>query len=214
MISTRHLSALPGINELKRICQALAMLDAIAMENWEYRYYSFDAHWGNDEMLASMRNGSGDSYFILFTPVGAVIKGYAHESTMARHTVHSGRVWPGVLDHVPPEFEKLLNDPALALEETSFCIWRRQNDPEWQTGRIDFPDDEDPDGSGGLLFALNGDVGTYAEWAAEYYERAVPVESVAEVYSHKPLTPQLVLRLSSNRSLEDLQFDIAEIGYP
>ena len=23
----------------------------ILMPDWQYRYYSFDAHWGNDEML-------------------------------------------------------------------------------------------------------------------------------------------------------------------
>ena len=45
-ISTRNLEGLPDVTRLKRLLQSLAMLDAILMPEWEYRYYSFNAHWG------------------------------------------------------------------------------------------------------------------------------------------------------------------------
>ena len=213
MISTRHLSALPGIDELKLCCQSVAMLDAIVMDDWEYRYYSFDAHWGDNEMLASMRDGSGDSYFILFNSAGAIIKGFAHESTMAAYATDSGQVWPGVLDHVPEEFEQALIDPAFVREETSFCIWRKYDDSKWQIGKIEFPDEVDPDGSADLLFMLDGNPKTYQQWASEYYERTIPLDTVTEVYKHKPLTQQLVSSLNSERLLDDLKSDLDEIGY-
>jgi hypothetical protein len=213
MISSSSLNALPGIDELKRICQSVATLDALVMEDWEYRYYSFNANWGEDEMLASMRNGSGDSYFILFNSAGAIIKGYAHESPMAGYAADSGQVWPGVLEGVPPEFEAILNDPAFAVEETSFCVWRKHGDSKWQTGRIEFPDEEDPDGSVDLLFILDGDPMTYTKWASDYYERSIPAAAVAEVYAHKPLTQHLVSSLNPDRLLEDLESDLDEIGY-
>lgn len=213
MISTKSLSDLPGIDELKRISQSLAMLDAILMPDWEYRYYSFDANWGEDEMLASMRNGSGDSYFILFNSAGAIIKGNAHESAMARHSVDTGQVWPGVLDQVPEEFEAVLNDPAFVPEETSFCVWRKHGDSSWQLGKIDFPADDFADGSGELLFMLDGKSETYATWAAEYYERDVPVDAVSEICAHKPLTQELISNLNPDRLLEDLEPDVDEIGY-
>ena len=63
MISTRDLSLLPAIKQLKLLAQSLAMLDAIIEPEWEFRYYSFNAHWGREEAMASMRNGSGDDYF-------------------------------------------------------------------------------------------------------------------------------------------------------
>lgn len=44
MISTRQLGALPDIATLERLCQSLALLDAILSREWEYRYYSFNAH--------------------------------------------------------------------------------------------------------------------------------------------------------------------------
>jgi hypothetical protein len=204
---------LPDIDELMRICQSVAMLDAILEPDWEYRYYSFDANWGDDEMLASMRDGSGDSYFILFNSAGAVIKGYAHESAMAGHSVDTGEVWPGVLDDVPPEFETILNDPAFVREETSFCTWRRRGDLVWQTGKIKFPDSEYPDGSEDLLFILDGKPETYAAWASEYYERPIPLDAVKVVFAHKPLTQQLVSRLNPARSHEELEGEVDEIGY-
>lgn len=213
MISSRSLRELPNIDELKRISQSLALLDAILMPDWEYRFYSFDANWSDDEMLASMRNGSGDSYFILFNSSGAIIKGYAHESAMAAHSAETGEVWPGVLDQVPPEFEAVSNDPALVPEETSFCIWRKRGDLEWQTGKIEFPDADNADGSEHLLFILDGKPETYAAWASEYYERPIPAAAVKEIYAHKPLTQQLVSRLNADRLLEELESDLDEIGY-
>lgn len=213
MISSRTLRELPNVDELKRIFQSLALLDAILMPDWEYRYYSFDANWSDEEMLASMRDGSGDAFFILFNSFGAVIKGYAHESAMAAHSADTGEVWPGVLDHVPPEFEAVLNDPAFVAEETSFCMWRKRSELAWATGKIEFPDHDYPDGSEDLLFILDGKPETYAAWASDYYERPIPVDAVKEIYAHKPLTQQLVSRLNRDRSLAELEEDLDKIGY-
>ena len=214
MISSRSLAELPGIDELKRISQSIATLDAIMMDEWDYRYFSFDANWGDGETLASMRNGSGDSYSILFNSFGAIIKGYGHESEMAAYTVDSGKVWPGVLDELPPEFEAVLTDPAFVAEETSFCIWRKYSDSKWQTGKVEFPDGEDPDGSEDLLFMLDGIPKTYQQWAMEYYEKDVPLDAVKAVYEHKPLTQPLVSSLNPERRIEDLESDLDEIRYP
>jgi hypothetical protein len=214
MISSRSLAELPGIDEVKRISQSIATLDAIMMDEWDYRYFSFDANWGEGEMLATMRDGTGDSYFILFNSFGATIKGYGHESEMAGYTVDSGKVWSGVIDELPPEFEAVLTDPALVAEETSFCIWRLYSDSRWQTGKIDFPEAEDPDGSEDLLFMLDGNPDTYRRWASEYYEKDIPLDAVKAIYEHKPLTQQLVSRLNSERRIEDLESDLNEIRYP
>ena len=214
MISSRTLAELPGIDEVKRISQSIAMLDAIMTDEWEYRYFSFDAKWGEGEMLATMRDGNGDSYFILFNSFGAIIKGYGHESAMAAFTVDSGKVWPGVLDELPPEFEAVLTDPAFVAEETSFCIWRKYSDSHWQTGKIEYPDAEFVDGSEDNLFMLDGIPKTYQQWATEYYGKAVPLDAVKAVYEHKPLTQQLVSSLNPERRIEDLESDLDEIRYP
>ncbi|MGY5610077.1 hypothetical protein ACXHJ2_18310 [Paenibacillus sp. ALE3] len=46
------------------------------MPEWEYRYYSYNAHWDENEQMASMRDGEGDHYFALFQPTGLIIKGF------------------------------------------------------------------------------------------------------------------------------------------
>ena len=51
---------LPSIQEVRRIAQSLAMLDAILSPEWDDRYHSFNSAWGLNEEMASMRNGSGD----------------------------------------------------------------------------------------------------------------------------------------------------------
>ena len=214
MLSTRDLSPLPDVDRLKALTQSLAMLDAILCPEWQYRYYSFNAHWAPNEAMASMRNGQGDDFFALFTPVGAILKGFAHESAMTPYQHHPPRVWPGVLETVPAVFQSFLSEPAFDIEATTFCIWRQYGDASWQRGAITFPDSYDPDGSAGLLAILDGDPQTYWTWAADYYEQPVSLAAVTAIYQHQPLTRELVARLNPDITLEDLAADITEIAYP
>jgi hypothetical protein len=214
MISTYSLSQLPDIADLRALSQSLAMLDAILCPEWEYRYYSFNAHWSEDEMMASMRNGSGDEYFILFSPVGAIIKGFAHEAPMTPYAFDPPHVWPGVLDAVPSVFAAFLTEPAFIIEDTTFCVWRTYQDPVWQRGAIEFPDDPNPDGSQQLLAILDGDPQTYQAYTETNYERSIAIDAVIHVYNHQPLTNALVQALNPNRSLADIAADQQEIGYP
>src|SRR4051794_4341165 len=98
MISTRDRSGLPGIDDLKRLMQSTAVLDAVLSPDWEYRWYSFNAKWSKGEQMGSMRNGSGDDLFAHFTKAGCFIKGFWHESEMTPYRKEPKSVWPGVLD--------------------------------------------------------------------------------------------------------------------
>ena len=57
MISTRKLSLLPPIDQLRSVLQAMAMLDAILSPEWEYRYYSFNARWSKGATYWSIEAG-------------------------------------------------------------------------------------------------------------------------------------------------------------
>jgi hypothetical protein len=214
MVARNRLAVLPDIEPLKKLSQSLAMLDAIMSPEWEYRYYSFNSKWAEGEMMASMRNGSGDEYFIRFNSHGAIMKGFAHESCMSPWATDSGQLWPGVLDGVPDEFKDFLSEAAFSIEDTTFCIWRSHSDSSWQVGKIDFPEGDDPDGSEDLLYMLDAKPSTYKGFAEEYYERAVDLAAVGYIYQHKPLTDEIVKMLNADRSKEDLKSDIEEIGYP
>jgi hypothetical protein len=214
MISTRDLSLLPDINRLKALMQSLAMLDSILMNDWEYRYYSFDSHWNKNSSMASMRNGEGDEFFAVFMPFEAILKGFAHESAMSPYRVNPPNVWHGVLDNVPSVFTEFLSEPAFSPLDTTFCIWRMHDDSLWQCGKIGYPDKKDPDGSESLLAMLDGKPETYQIWAEEYYNQTINFAAVKQIYEHQPLTEELITLLNSKAAIEDVLKEAVVIGYP
>ena len=212
--STQNLAALPDAGKLKALCQSLAMLDTIISPEWESRYYSFNDHWSDETSLASMRDGSGDDYFILFVPAGVVIKGFAHESEMSPYRVRPPLVWPGILDALPEDLEIPLSDSAFSLEDVTFCIWNTVQDQQWKRGDISFPDAEFSDGSEDLLAILDENPETYQQYAEEYHEREISIEAIKHIYEHQSLTTSILMAINPEVTWEDLEEDIAEIGYP
>ena len=211
--STQNLSALPDITGLKKLCQSLAMLDAVIYPDWQGRYYSFDDCWDTDVSLASMRDGSGDHFFILFTSVGVVIKGFAHESAMSPYRANPPSAWPGIYESVPEGLKTALSDPALSMEDVTFCIWHSTGDSYWIRGDIAFPHTSDPDGSADLLALLDGNPKSYQGWAEEYYEREIDLSAVEHICDHKPLTNSIIRLLNCDIALDNLAADVKEIGY-
>jgi hypothetical protein len=214
MISTRDLTALPRIEILKKLTQSLAMLDAIIMKEWDYRYYSFNSKWAEGEQMASMRNGEGDGWYCGFGLLGAFLKGFDHESEMSPWSMETSKVWPGVLDSVPDDFKSFATEPAFSMQDTTFCIWRGIQDAQWNTGRISYPDGHDPDGSEWMLSIFDGKPGTYKAWAEDYYECSVGLSAVQQIYGHVPLTQELVQALNATAEFESVLANAVEIDYP
>jgi hypothetical protein len=208
-ISTRERRKLPPVPVLGRICRSLAMLDAILSPEWDYRYFSFNSKWDEalNERMGSMRNGSGDEYFILFSLAGDIMKGFAHESVMSPWTREEGKVWPGLLDSVPAEFSSFLSEPAFNMKDATFCIWRKLSDSEWKHGPIAFPNGDDPDGSAHLLWALDGNSAEYVQFAKDYFEVHVPITSVNSVFGHEALTVELVASLNPEKANLSIRID-------
>ncbi|MGW2939393.1 hypothetical protein ACWDA7_48635 [Streptomyces sp. NPDC001156] len=210
---------LPDIAIVREHCRSMAILEAVLSPEWADRYHSFNDHWSETESMASMRNGSGDEYSIVFSTAGAYIRGFDHESPMSPYAEDGP--WPGVLDDVPDVFRPCVEEPAFSDEEgmplITACMWRETGDDGWKTGSIDFPEEGtvDPDGAG-YLFQLLVDRSpeAFQRWAEDYYETPVDLEAVRHVYSSRPLTEGVVSALNAEITLADLAEDIAEIGYP
>ena len=209
-VNTRNPGERPDIPTFRRLTRSLAVLDAILSPVWEDRYYSFDAHWAPGKLMASMRNGQGDHWFALIHASGIILFGCDHESPMYR----PDNPWPGVLDGIPPELAPFRDEPAFDTRNTTFCIWRRAAAQAWEHGPVHFPPGDDPDGAGRLLRHLDGHPETYVTFAAEYHEVAVPLDAVAAIYRHEPLTAALVARLNPTLDAADLASDLTEIGFP
>lgn len=209
MISTRDLSALPDVDEMMRLTQSLATLDAILCPEWEFRYFSFNNFWDEGEKLGLMRNGEGDDFLVFFNAIGAIIKGFAVGAPMA---VNAPR--PGVFDSVPEGFRSFLDEPAFSRDATTFCTWRVYGEDSWRIGDIDFPDSEDPDGSQNLLRFLDGRAETYKAWGDEYFGQPLDLTSIDRIYRHVPLTQGLVSRLNPETDFRELSAEVDDIGYP
>jgi len=223
MISTRSLQGLPDIGELDRVARGLAALDAILCEEWELRYYSYNRRWdpAGTARMASMRDGSGDDLFMLFTAAGVVIKGFAHDSPMGwtrpgvKLAVQRGlELVAGALTGFPDELAEFLVEPAFKMHDTSFIVWRQVADDRWHVGDVAWPAPHpDPDGSAVLLSPYAGRPADYVAYAAEYFEKTLAVADVAQVLALAPLDDALLARLGCERSLRALRDDLDEIGY-
>ncbi|MER2099580.1 MAG: hypothetical protein ABS977_21960 [Pseudomonas qingdaonensis] len=204
-------ATLPDIATLRKRAKALAMLDAIVSPEWEYRYFSYNASWFDGEEMASMRNGSGDEWFVHFGPFGAAIKGIAHESPLAGDS----RLVEAVQQQVPPAFAAFLNEAAFSMDWLSYCYWRSPDDAAWQ--KVAAPNvttDHLDDGSVEFLALLIEPASGYVEFAQWYYEQAVPLAAVQQLYDHTPLTADLVAALNPELDFAEAVASAVETGYP
>jgi hypothetical protein len=196
----------------------MAVLEAILSPDWESRRHCHATAWTTKEELASMDNGSGDEYSIVFSSAGAYIRCFDHESVMSPYG--NDGPWPGALDSVPQVFQHYVTEPAFCDETgmpvVTACLWRQNGDDHWQTGTIDFPQDQNnPDGSDWLLALLmDPSPEAFQRFAEDYYEVPVDIEAVRHVYALRPLTREVVSSLNTELTLEDLAEDIAIAGYP
>ena len=103
---------LPEISVVRDRSRAMAMLDAVLSPEWDSRYYSFDSAWSPTEEMASMRDGSGNEYSIVFSTSGAYARGFDHESPMSPYRASPLASWPGLVDTVPEVFRSCVQEPA------------------------------------------------------------------------------------------------------
>ena len=202
---------LPELATIQRRARALAMIEAIVCPEWEDRYYSYNCKWGPDLEMASMRNGSGDDWFLLFGPFGAGIKGLAHESPLAGDPV----LLLAARTSIPEDFQSFLTEPAFSWNAMSFCYWLGKSDRAWN--RVVHPDSERTevdDGSEEFLALLHQPARAYVEFAEWYYEVSIPEESVEALYRYTPLTNSLVQSINPELAVSSVASDAVEIGYP
>jgi hypothetical protein len=182
-----------SINEFKNKLKSLAILDAILMPDWEYRYFSYDSHWDNNEEMASMRTGSGEEYFILFVN-GGVIGKYYHPSYNNINHIN--------FQSIPSIFKGFLSEDAFKLDNISNIFYKTSENNEW----IFLPE----------IFKCNYmflNANDYKKWAQEYYEVDLDSQVIENIFLFKKLTPENINILNPNITFEDLEEDLEEINF-
>ena len=212
-ISTRNLSALPGIDTIRQRLQQMAALDAVFAIEYGSSEYEFHPKWGRSEQMGAFKNGSGDELFAHFTPIGCFMKGFAHESVMTPYRTKPPSHWPGLFSLVPAAFEASLKEPAFDIPATTFVVWRLAADPVWHTDDIEFPNHEYGDGSQELLPRITMTSPEFAEWLAENYEVAVDADIVDHVFKNRPLTDAQLRAINPSAAIATLRCAVQETGY-
>ncbi|WP_191305790.1 hypothetical protein [Lentzea cavernae] len=209
---------LPAIPELHALCRALGVLDVVLDPGSEDRYHLYDSAWAPGEQLASMRDGAGNEYSVVFTAAGAYVRGFDHESPMSPYATDDEKAWPGVLDSVPDVFRQCVEEPAfsdaLGMPFVTVCLWRENGDTVWRHGDIAFP--EEGDDGADWMFALltDGTPEAFQDWAQDYYEMPVDLAAVRHVLTGRPLTEAVVMALNPATTLTAVADEVAATGHP
>lgn len=204
---------LADIDEVRRVSRALAMLDAVLSPEAEYRYFGFDARRSPAEEVASMRSGGGDDYSIVFSPDGAIARGFDHESPLSPWQPGVNESWPGLFIGVPDSLAAAIE--ALDVHgrrDVTVCFWRTRGDSSWLCGPVD---QGVRDGADWLFDQVaDGQPESYLRFAKNVHEVQLKLEDIQHVYALLPLTEDVVHSLNPEADLADLTDEIAEIGYP
>jgi len=190
-------------NTLKKTMQSLAALDAILSPEWEYRYYSFDKNWSEDEEMGSIRNGSGDDVFVLFNSSGCFMKGFCHEYD------GYGNGNSEYYRTVPEEFGEATTEPAFSTQNVSYCFWFLNKSKTWAGIQATNKSEEY-----WLVDNLDGSAEKYGTFALDYFETKVPIRHIRTVLKHKLISEKIARKLNPEIDYSQLLTDLRSIGYP
>lgn len=194
---------LPIVDEVIKVSQSLAILDAILMPEWEFRYFSFNKSWDSNQYMASLRDGEGSHYYILFEIsdelIGCTGKVYCKDSKISNDN-HFSKI------KELNDFEYFLGEVAFENDKSSLYFYFNHSDNKWEiaTQIQGIP----------FLRVFKDKEEAYLPWAEQYYERNIHQNTVKQIFDFKPLNEIMLSELNPDLTFQDILEDIEEIGYP
>lgn len=184
------------IEKLKNRLKQLAILDAIIEPEWEYRYYSYNSTWSDDSEMASLRNGSGGEWFLLFEQDNVSFKCTSPDDGIEKN-------FENIIRLVPKRFNSMINEPAFSMDYGS-CIWYLEDNQWIKLGNeIKFlPNPE-------TIQKMS--VNDYCQYAEDYFEKTVDSKFVDLIFNGN-FSIDLARGINPSLDLETLSQDIIEIG--
>ena len=194
----KSIDMLPEIKEVYETCQSLAVIEAILMQEWDFRYFSFNSSWDVNKSMASMRDGCGSHYYMTFDSQLTKCLGKLYNKPI------------GVKDTTPIKdvymFEEFLQEPAFENEDATIYYYKTSNKIKWQS--IPFLSDIPF-----LGFLVNKE-NAYIPWAESCYEIEIKTQPVIDIFNYQPVTSSMVNQLNPNCCISTLIDDLNEINYP
>ena len=185
------------IEEITKKLKSISLLEAIICPEWEYRYFSFNSKWGEGEEMASMRNGSGDEWFLWVKNGLAALKVMNHEFGTLKDI-------ETIKNQFPTVYASFITEPAFSINEST-SLWYL-NEAEWV--KYDVNEEE----TNKLIKVFNWTPSEYKEWAEDYYENEFSLEAIDNIMAGKFSENDIHL-LNDELSYKDIEEEISEIGY-
>jgi hypothetical protein len=185
------------IEDLKKKLKSLAIADAIIESEWEYRYFSYNSQWGQNEEMASMRNGSGGHWFVLFGTDKVAYKCISPDDGLLDNIEE-------IEKQIPTKYKNFISEPAFFISEaTSIWILEQNKWIKFGNPEIKFLID--------LEQVITWEPNDYKTWAEDYYEKDLDLNSLKQVFN-LGITEKVINTLNPTISRSDLQNDLNEIG--
>lgn len=202
---------LPEPLELERRSIILAALDALHSPEDEYRLYDYRPG-RQGRRIASMNDGSGNDYNIVFAEGGTVIRGFDHECEISPWGSADGSLAPGLLDGFPASLRPVVGEHAFRRRgcrsvDLTFCAWRLPGADRWSVGSLDH------EGGASYLFAqvMDGTPAGYRGYAATYFEDDIGIDVIRAIFD---LTPTDAAHVASLDDGTDILAALDHLGYP
>lgn len=197
------------IKELKERFISLAAIDILLVDESEYRCYDWQPFWSDEFSLAKIDNGEGDEFIAIFGEDDCIIKGFSHESPLARYTASDLKIY----EDVPKLLMERLLDPAIESEYVTFCYWKEHNG-EWMKCNTKYIED---DGDTYLSNYLSLTVESHMEFIEEYYEIDLDEELeklIHHIFANKEITDSILKQYNFEEQKQRILEELKKINYP
>lgn len=215
MPSPAVLRSLPDPELMKARLRTFTMLDAIVAP--DLRSFEWHPKWGRRESMGAFKDGEGNAFFAWFSPRGAVVRGFDHESVMSPFRRDPPAAWPGLWEGLPAALAYAAREPAFVPEEITFAAWNVGRG--WVCGPVKPPPRSaaggrggvDADGAKDLLGCFAKD---FARWAAGYYGAPLDRAALARVWWGKePIDRATAAALNPDYDAATIVEEAALTGY-
>jgi len=173
-------------------------LEAIISPEWEYRYFSYDSSWSEDEEMASMRDGEGNTWFTVFKKDIIFYKCISKDDGFIEN-------YKDIKQMIPEKFNNFINEEAFHTNvATKILIY---DDKKWlEFGKSNVTHIID------LKTIQHWEAIDYKNWADKYYEIDLDLTSIQNIFTHV-IDEDIITSLNIELCFNDIKHEIEEIGY-
>ena len=184
------------IEQLRHKMKALALLDAIIEQDWQYRYFSYNSNWSDSEEMGSLRDGCGGEWFFWVSGTLAGYKCLSPEDGLMSNLEE-------VKNKAPRSHKNFLTEPAFSMDQAT-CIWYLDNSKWSKFGK-------QVEGLIDIEAVSSWGASDYQAWATDYYEREIDLESVEKIFNGK-FSEEIAKTLNQEIDMSELLAELPEIG--